>query len=234
MVGCLTAYHNSTILILDSSITTGAYLMDFTVPRSSKLSKVHNCMPLALLVMLRVFVSTGTPADALMCRSIATLLFFDASVGGIATVGLTFCFHCRDAWARSTSTEPLKNGYRAYKALLVVLSVVTMIGHYYSAMFMHCWFVEAYGRFGAWVYVLFLWMLLDLLLEVWFMWWFHTYEPRYKAKVKQRSSGVVTTPANTLELPRGRVMGLRGVFGTWLIFILCYVWRSVCDHASRL
>jgi len=101
-------------------------------------------------------------------------------------------------------------------------------------MFMHWWLVEGHVRFGAWVYVLFGWTLLDLSLEVWFLWWFHTYEPRYKAKVGQRSVGVVTPPGTCLELPGWRVMGLRGVFGTWLVLMLSFVWRSVFGYGIRL
>lgn len=219
------------ILILYSSILAGAYLMDLTVPRSSRLSTLHYGMPLVLLIVLRNCASTGTPADALMGRFVMALLLFNGSVGGMATNGLTFCFHCREVWATSASAEPLLQGYQAYSTFLSILSMTTMAGHYYCAIFMHWWFVEGHDRFGAWVYALYFWALLDLLLEIKFLWWFQTYKSRYEAKVRQRSLRFAGDPVIT-DTARWRLMTLCGVSGTWLFVMLRLLWRDVRNYGS--
>lgn len=184
--------------------------------------------------MLRVCASTGTPADALMSRFVMVLLFFGGSVGGVATIGLTFCFHCREIWASSATAKPLEQGYRTYGLLLIFLSVVTVIGHYYSAIFLHWWFVEVNVRFGSFIYVLHLWAIMDLILEVKFLSWFHAYQPRYRARLAKMSSQLAATSVNITELPTWRAMALRGVFGTWLSIMALLILRHVFEYDLML
>lgn len=198
-----------------SAVLTGTYLVDLTVPRSA-LSTVHYCMPAVILVILRAYASTFTPADAILSRSTISFMFFGASLGGIATAGLTFSFRCRDIWMRSKSSNALRSGYQAYAAWLPVLALTLILGHYYSAAYMHWWLSAGRERFGLWIYVLISWGILDSMLEVRFLWWFYDYERRYRDKaVRISQEAGKQVPIKAWWLPRWRFAAIRTVFAIW-------------------
>jgi len=192
-------------------------------------------MPAVLLTLVRKFASSGTPADALICRVVLALIFFGAVVGGIATTGLTFAFHSRRLWEKTTSHTIVLAGYFLYTVMLPVLTLAVVTGHFYVAAFKHWFFHEGHARYGVWVYVLFAWTVFDLLLEARFLYWFHTYEARYRdhayRALLQVDGGMGPSLEHVWWLPEWRFVVLKVVFFIWSGSMFLLVWRSIDVHA---
>jgi len=192
-------------------------------------------MPAVLLTVVRISGSSGTPADALMCRVVTGLIFFGAVLGGIATIGLTFAFHSRRLWTNTTSHNAVLGGYLLYAIMLPILTMAVVTGHFYVAAFKHWFFLEGHARFGIWVYVQFAAIVMDLLLEVRFLYWFHRYEVRYRDHACRALSLVNYSMGDGLRrvwwLPEWRFEVLKVLFVIWCGSMLLLVWRSIDMHA---
>lgn len=218
-----------------SGLLAGTYFVDLTIPRSP-LSTIHYCGPALILALVRNLASSGTSADALMCRMIMSLVFFGASFGGIATTGLTFAFHCRRIWSKSATPKLLVHGYMLYACMLPVLTMAVVTGHCYIAAFLHYWLDESYARYGLGLCVLLGVAFLDLLLEARFLHWFHSYERRYRAIAHGTSMQPEDMPRNPRSLiswlPSWQATVLGMLFSIWLVVMLSLFWRILSIHSS--
>jgi len=206
-------------------------------------------MPLFLLLAIRLFASAFVPTDALICRSIMAFTFFGACLGGLATSLLTFCFHCRHVWAAhspppslqltsssspsrpcssSTSPSALRKGYYIYTAIgLPLLTASTAVGHAYCAAYLHWWAAEGRVAYGVWSHMLVLWALVDGLIEVKFLWWFHGYEGRYREKLGKAGDGEMQE-MQEMEIwwvPKWRMDVLRVALAVWVAVMLALFGR---------
>jgi len=163
------------------------------------------------------------------------LIFFGTVIGGIATTGLTFAFHIRRLCANTTSHTTVLSGYLLYSVMLPMLTMAVVTGHFYVAAFKHWFFFEGHARFGIWVYVQFVAIVMDLLLEVHFLYWFHRYEERYRdhayRALSHSSHGMGDGLKDVWWLPEWRFEVLKVLFIVWSGSMLLLVWRSMDVHA---
>ena len=213
------------LTLASSAILTGTYAPNLLVSRS-RLSMLHYTMPLFLLLAIRIFASDLTPSDALICRIIMSFVFFGACLGGLATSLLTFCFHCRDVWALCPDRAALRQGYWMYTAIgLPILTIATAWGHWYCAAYMYWWIGDGRVVYGAWSHVLVGWAVLDSLIEVRFLWWFHGYEGRFWGKVVKVCDGENGHEVEKLRdgiwwVPKWRFRVMKAVVGAWVLVMM--------------
>jgi len=192
-------------------------------------------MAAVLLILVRTCASSGTSADALICRVVLALVFFGAVLGGIATIGLTFAFHTRRLAGKTTSSTTILAGYLLYAVMLPILTTVVITGHFYITAFVHWFLCDGYARYGGWVYVLITTTVLDLFFEVRFLYWFHKYEERYKDQTNrallQVNDGLKDSLQRVWWLPKWRFEVLQVLFMVWSGSVLLLVWRSIDMHA---
>ena len=188
----------------------------------------------ALLLWIRTCFSTFTSSDGLLCRLLMSFIFFGGTISGGTTTCLVFLFQFRHVWFQSRTWGTAKNAYRYFTLLLPVLALATVAGNFYCTGYLNYWFNEFVDYFGYWIYAPLAWAFLECGMQWKWLWWFYSFEQRYRGKFEEAPAGSNDTKAKVVEvadqawwLPSWRFKALQVLIVIWTLSAVATAWRHL-------
>lgn len=124
-----------------------------------------------------------------MCRLLMSFVFFGAVLSGTSTTTLNFIYRFRNIWFAASRVDgssingtvtSAARGHFWFAAFVPILLVSTIIGTFYSTLYVHSFMAECKAYFGRWIFLPWLWLLLECGMQWDWVRTFYGFESMYR------------------------------------------------------